>query len=204
MISFVYFDVGGVVVQDFSGTNEWTNMTRDMGISPENHQRFIEFWSEHESEVCMGRNVEELIPLINKEFNIKLPDDYSFLKDFVSRFKRNETIWPVLNKIKKQNKIGLLTNMFPGLLEAIYEHNLMPSIKWDVVIDSTVVGFQKPDRKIFEIAEQTARTKKDEILFVENVDKNVLAAKDFGWQTFFYDSENMQDSSNKLADFFGS
>ena len=31
-LSFIYFDVGGVVIQDFSGTNKWSQLKRELGI----------------------------------------------------------------------------------------------------------------------------------------------------------------------------
>ena len=33
MISFVYFDVGGVVILDFSGTNKWEMVKKEWGIT---------------------------------------------------------------------------------------------------------------------------------------------------------------------------
>jgi|TARA_Y100000310_G_C20153683_1_gene565933 hypothetical protein len=35
MNRFIYFDVGGVVIRDFSGTNKWEELRRSIGIKPE-------------------------------------------------------------------------------------------------------------------------------------------------------------------------
>jgi hypothetical protein len=32
-IKFVYFDLGGVTILDFSGTNEWFKLKQELGIS---------------------------------------------------------------------------------------------------------------------------------------------------------------------------
>jgi HAD superfamily hydrolase (TIGR01509 family) len=200
MISFVYFDVGGVVIQDYSGTNKWQEMKRGMGINEEKEIFFNMVWEKYKDEVCIGKDVDSLIPIIENDCQINLPQGYSLLTDFINRFEKNPSIWPVIAIIQKLCKVGLLTNMYPRLFEGIRSHGLLPPNSWNVVIDSSVVGYQKPDRKIFEIAEKKAQTKKQEILFVENDLKNIQAASDFGWQTFLYDSKNPRKSSGDLME----
>jgi FMN phosphatase YigB (HAD superfamily) len=202
MISFIYFDVGGVVELDFSKTNKWAEMKRDMGITPNNIATFDALFNRYKREICISRQVDSLIPIFEKECQIKLPKNYSWLDDFVSRFEKNPSIWPVIEKIHKNCKIGLLTDMYPGMLKAIIAKNLLPPVSWDVIIDSSVVGYKKPDLEIFEIAESEAGVKKDEILFVENQEENIEAATNFGWQTFLYDSANPVESSRRLSELF--
>jgi FMN phosphatase YigB (HAD superfamily) len=201
MISFIYFDVGGVVELDFSGTKKWEEMLRDMGINESNRFKFDRIWDTYKNRICIDCDVDSLIPIFKKECRLSLPNNYSFLMDFVNRFEPNPSIWPVLNKIQKKCKIGLLTNMYPRMFKAIQSRHIDPPLNWQVIIDSSVVGFQKPDRKIYEIAEIQARTIKSEILFVDNNIDNINGAKKFGWQTFYYDSTNPQVSSTKLLEY---
>ncbi len=203
MISFVYFDLGGVVELDFSGTNKWSQLKKELGISAKKDKAFEDFWNKYETEVNVGRDVETLIPLIKEKFGSNLPDKYSFLMDgFVNRFEVNKSIWPVIDKIHQKCRIGLLTNMYPHMFEEIKKRGLLPVVKWDVIIDSSIVGIEKPDPRIFKLGEQRAGVKGKEILFVENTPSHVCAAKDFGWQTFLYDSAHPKDSSNKLSALF--
>jgi len=88
------------------------------------------------------------------------------------------------------------------MFDKIIKRKLLPPVNWNVVIDSSVVGYQKPDRQIFEIAEQKANAKKSEILFVENSPEHISEASEFGWQTFLYDPVHAQDSSQKLLKIF--
>jgi hypothetical protein len=53
MISFFYFDVGGVVIKDFSATNKWGAMLADMGVTPEKMSQFDQLWDQHQKEVCL-------------------------------------------------------------------------------------------------------------------------------------------------------
>ena len=202
MISFVYFDVGGVVVKDLYGENKWTEMKRDIGIKAEDDKEFDQFWDKYEKEVCLGRDVDTLIPLLEKKFHLNFPDGFSLLANFVSRFEPNKLIWPVLERIKQDRKIGLLTNMYPRMLSAITGKGIMPPVTWDAIIDSSIEGCRKPNSDIFELAEQRANVKKDNILFADNKMQNINAAKDLSWQTFFYDTKDHKKSCRNLLNYY--
>ena len=200
MVSFVYFDVGGVIVLDFSGNDKWAKLKNELGITPEKDAEFEKFFYVYERKVCAGFDIENIVPTIKEKFGSKLPTDYSLLLDgFVKRFDANKSIWPVLDVARKRYRIGLLTNMYPNMLESLNKRGLMPKIGWDCIIDSSAEGVQKPDMHIFELAEMRARVKGDEILFVENNEKNISAAKDLGWKTFLYDPTRCDESNNKLT-----
>ncbi len=179
MIKFVYFDLGGVVIKDFSGTNKWEEVKKEWGLTDE-------YWDKFEPELCIG----------------KQRIDHDLLDAFVSRFEANLSIWPVIDEIHRHCRVGLLTNMYPEMFAAIKNRGILPEVNWNVVIDSSVVGLQKPDPKIFQLSEEKAGVKGDQILFVENTPGHIKAAQTFGWQTFLYDSSCLDDSSRNLFAFF--
>jgi FMN phosphatase YigB (HAD superfamily) len=192
-----------VVALDFSCTDSWAKLRRELGVGDDREKEFEAFWDEHEPEACAGRDVETLMPLIREKFGSELPSSYSLLIDgFVKRFKTNRSIWPVIEKAHERSRIGLLTNMYPNMLDAIREYGFLPEAKWDIIVDSSVVGLQKPEPKIFDLAEKMAGAKGKGILFIDNSVKNIDAAKEFGWSTFLYDSANPKESSKKLASMF--
>ena len=197
MIKFIYFDVGGVVIKDFSGTNKWSELKKDIGVSLSQNEDFDAFFDKYESELCMGRNLKTLLPLIKKEFSINFPKNYIFLNEFVNRFDKNDTLWPLLEKLRNKYRICLLTNMYPNMLNEIYKRKIMPSINWDTIIDSSIEGFSKPSTQIYKIAQQKANVKSNQIIFIDNSQKNIKAAQEVGWNTFLYDSSNLS-KSNKL------
>ncbi len=202
MISFVYFDVGGVVIDDVNGSvSKWKKMKRDLGIKAENDKEFDEFYNEIEKEICAGRKVD-MFALMKEKFHLNFPAGYSLSKDFIKRFEPNKSIWPVINRIKQDCKIGLLTNMYPEMLSAITEKGIMPKIHWDVIIDSSVEGCRKPDLKVFKLAQEKADTERKNILFVDNKIENINVAKNLGWQTFLYDSVNHEKSCSDLLEYY--
>lgn len=88
------------------------------------------------------------------------------------------------------------------MLDLIKQRNIIPPTQWDVIVDSSAVGFQKPDPKIFALAQKLAQVRNDEILFVDNSEQHVKSADNFGWKTFLYDSADPTDSSAKLLQIF--
>jgi HAD superfamily hydrolase (TIGR01509 family) len=203
MISFVYFDVGGVVVKDFSGNDKWASMKRDLGLKREYYEAFSEFYTTIEQkEISIFRDVDSILPMLTEKFGLTFPKGYSMLTDFVNRFEPNTSLWPLIHKLRKKKYVGLLTNMYPRMLQAIKSRGLLPDIVWDSIVDSTEVKFKKPDKQIYEIAEEKAKTPKNEILFIDNSIQNIQAASDFGWQTFLYDSAHPEESSRQLGEVF--
>ncbi|MDP1743281.1 MAG: HAD-IA family hydrolase [Candidatus Amesbacteria bacterium] len=187
MIKFVYFDLGGVVIKDFSGTNKWEEIKNDLGVI----NLGFDDWFDN-LELCLGKN-----SLDQKFENIVVS-----LNDFIDRFESNPSISPIIDSIHKKCRIGLLTNAYPNMLNQIINRKMIPEFNWDVSIDSSVVGLQKPDPKIYELAEKLSGCNREEILFVENTKGHIEVAKSFGWRTFLYDSKNYEKSSLELLEYF--
>lgn len=200
-IKFVYFDVGGVLIVDFTNTNKWAEVKKDLGVTESTEKDFESVWQKYRSRICADCDIDTILPEFQEKTGLLFPKGYSMLKDFVSRFKQNPSIWPVLDLIKQKAKIGLLTNQYPRMLREIEKSNLIPHINWDVIVDSSIVGYQKPDERIFEIAEKECGVKPEEILFVDNLARNTEAALKRGWQVFLYDDQNMEIASKDLLKF---
>ena len=200
---FVYFDVGGVLIEDLSSGDKWEKMKQDLGVTSEVDSQFEGLFLKNEKIINVGeKSIETMVPLLKKELDFQFPDNYSMLDDFVNRFKRNESIHLTTKKIKKHYRIGLLTNMYPGMLNLIKERGLLPDVEWDLIIDSSSEGLLKPEKGIFELAQNKASVKAEEILFIENTKGHIDGANKMGWQTFLYNSSNMQESSKQLEELF--
>ncbi|HEX7042460.1 MAG TPA: HAD-IA family hydrolase [Patescibacteria group bacterium] len=200
MISFVYFDVGGVVVRDFSASNKWDMLRSDLGIKDIDTKRFSEIWREYEKEICTSLPVDKMKPILEKEFGVVIPPHHSLLNNFIKYFDKNESIWKVVDAAKSKYKIGLLTSMYVGMFGKILEKDILPHVVWDAVIDSSIVGFAKPDIEIYEAAQKESGVDAKEILFIDNNMHNIFPAEKLGWQTFFYDSKDYEASSKKLME----
>jgi FMN phosphatase YigB (HAD superfamily) len=200
-ISFIYFDVGGVGIKDFSDSPKWGNMMDDMGVSPDRRDEFNTLYKKYDTEICVGLDIDTLVPIFIEKLNLSLPPNFSMLKYFVDHFEQNASIWPIIERAKEVSRIGLLTDMYPRMLDLIKSRNLLPPTAWDMVIDSSVEKVRKPTKEIFDLATLRTGVKPEEILFIDNRQWNVDGAKAMGWQTFLYDSSNYEKSSADLTQF---
>ena len=198
MISFVYFDVGGVVIDDFSGNDKWQQLKTELGVTSQSDATFEKLWEQYSPELNTHRDTESLLSVFRAELGLKLPSDYLLLDGFVNRFEANPNIWPLIKRVKQKAMIGLLTNMYPGMFKAIERKMVMPNIQWNVVLDSSIEQLQKPDRKLFELAEKRAGAYGAEILFIDNSPGHINEAASFGWQTFLYESGDHRIACDKL------
>lgn len=202
IIKFVYFDIGGVLVKDFSATNKWDLMTDEWGIDQDKKTELNELFDKFEEEVAVGRSVEDFVLMAREKFGAKFPKNYSLNQDFVNRFNKNEGLEEIIAEFKDKYKFGLLTNMYPGMLNLIKEKKLIPKIEW-IIVDSSVEKCKKPEEKIYEVAQKMAGFKAEEILFVDNKKDNLEIPKKMGWQCFYYESSDYEKSNRELKEFLG-
>lgn len=196
MVSFVYFDVDRVLTLGF----DWNTLEDEIGIPTRFRQEFERFWGEREYELDIGLDADSLIPEIESRFKAVFPDGYSITLDgFVHKFTANKRMWPLVKSLHGKYPMGLLTNMYPRMLDAMGRKGILPDVVWDTVIDSSVEKVQKPDYRIFELAEKRSGYKGEDILFIDNDFINTDAAAEFGWDTFLYDPADIEKSSEKLA-----
>ncbi len=201
-VKHVYFDVGGVLLLDYSGTNKWIEMKRDLGVTEAQDAVFDQVWKKYRQRICVDCDVDTIIRDFEAVLDRKL-DNYSMLEDFVNRFELNPSIWPVANAAKEKYAVGLLTNMYPRMLSSITAKKLIPDLDWNVVVDSSVVGHQKPDPGIFEAAEKQAAVEPEAIFFIDNSPEHVKAAQARGWQAVHYNPQLHEVSNQEIIDLLG-
>ena len=205
--TFIYFDVGGVLVKDFTHTNAWEKMRDYLKIRPEDHGDFDTFYNKVEERMCLGVEADTFLPQFESRYKINIPKDFSFTNYCVDIFEINPSIWPIAQRFESSNfsdsfvRTGLLTDMYPRMRELIIAKGLFTSNNWDVVIDSSVEKLKKPMREIYLLAQERAGVPPQDILFIDNKEKNLVVPKDLGWQTFWYDSKDYEASTAKLKEY---
>jgi len=198
-MDFIYFDVGGVVILDFSKTNKWDELLENIGVKGKDKGELNRIFTEEEYRFCAGeKDADTFIEILTNRFNLDLPENYSFLDDFVNRFESNPLLAEIIRDLKQKYQIGLLTNMYPNMLDGIKSKGLLPNVYWDVIVDSSEVGFQKPQAEMFKLAVDMAKTPANKILFVENSKMHIDAAKKLGWNTFLYNPSDVKNSNKEL------
>jgi len=201
-MKFIYFDVGGVLVRDLSDTNEWSLLLDEWGLVGENRQKFNKFFNSFEEKLNIGNGIEDFSKIMEKRFGVELPKNYSLSNELVDRFFcQNKKMMEIIGKIRDSYKLGLLTNMYKGMLDLIRKKKLIPDVYWSVIVDSSIEKCKKPEGKIYEIAQERSKMDINEILFVDNKKENLEIPKKMGWQTFWFDSSNYERSNKELESF---
>jgi epoxide hydrolase-like predicted phosphatase len=204
-MKFVYFDIGGVLLKDLSDVSDgWEILLKKLNLKNNQKQKFNDFFKNFEKELDLGKWVKEFPMIMKSEFNINLPEKYSVVNELVNNFfVRNEGIWKIVEDIETKYKVGLLTNMYEGMLDLIKKKKLIPDINWDVIVDSSIEKCRKPDKEIYEIAQKRGGVEGKEILFIDNKQENLKIPQKMGWQTYWYDSNDYQKSNWKLEQYLG-
>lgn len=204
-ISFIYLDVGGVAIKDFSDTPKWDKMISEaLGIPLDLRNDFDQIFDEYEDDICQGKiEVDAIQPYLRERFGALIPDHFSMLDYMLDHFEKNDDMWKVIKKIDSSIPIGLLTDQYLGMFKGICDRGLLPKQDFATVVDSSVVGYRKPMIEIYQIAQDRANVPANEILFIDNRQKNLDPANKLGWQTYLYDSSDYVQANKDLSVFFG-
>jgi HAD superfamily hydrolase (TIGR01509 family) len=101
------------------------------------------------------------------------------------KHRRNDDMIQRVRELKKDYKIGLLTNMGSDTLEDIFSEKERTEL-FDSVVISSEVGMIKPSRDIFELALEHIGTSADETVFIDDRPVNVEGAERVGMRTILF------------------
>jgi putative hydrolase of the HAD superfamily len=101
------------------------------------------------------------------------------------KHRRNEPMIERVRELKKQYKIGLLTNMGPDTLDEIFDEAECNEL-FDVVIVSSDVGLIKPSRDIFELTSERLGVPADDTIFIDDRPVNTDGAARTGMRTILF------------------
>lgn len=190
-VTFVFFDVNGVLIRFFQ--RAFVRLAEDSGVSAD----MIEstFWHYNDA-VCRGEMTVD-------DFNRHLAEqigkpDIDWSKYYI------ESVDPIMESyhlaqwVSEHYKVGLLTNIMPGFLDRLMSEGKIPSINYDVIVDSSKVGAVKPDPHMFEIAQSMAAVPPSEILLIDDGRTNVVAAEHVGWRVMWFDDYHPEESCERV------
>lgn len=97
---------------------------------------------------------------------------------------------PLLEEIRilKENgyHISILSNASATYINRIFSESKIPLSLFDKIIISSNIGLAKPDPRIFEYALRELGASPEECVFVDDRERNVLAAKSLGIDSIQY------------------
>lgn len=190
-IEFVYFDINGCLVRFFQ--RAFTKLAQDTGNNPDVIENL--FWHYNDA-VCRGEmSVDEFNMLLAERLGLEQIDWTEYYLDGVEVI---EEAQDALKWAAEHFKIGLMSNIMPGLIEKMLERGILPKLDYQVIIDSSQFGTIKPEAKIYEIAAEKSNTRVEDILLIDDSRPNLMAAQHKGWHVLWFDDFRPGESAESI------
>lgn len=190
-VSFVYFDINGCLVRFFH--RAFTEIARETALPAD----VIEsaFW--HFNDIaCRGEvTVSEFNKLFARQLGVPSIDWGKYYFAAVDPIKE---MHEVVAWAADHYQVGLLSNIMPGFIKQLLEKKLIPDLNYSQIIDSSEVGAIKPERKVYEIAQERAGVPPEQIMLIDDGRTNLMAAEKLGWHVLWFDDFRPGESAEKV------
>lgn len=192
-VRFVYFDVNGCLVRFFHVA--FTQLANDSGVRPDEVENT--FWHYNDA-VCRG---DMTMDEFNAAFAQRLGmDSLNWMDYYLGTVEPIAEMHELVDWVAKRYRVGLLTNIMPGFVTAMQARGLLPDVKFDAIIDSSVVGAIKPERKIYDVASDAAGVKPHEILLIDDDRANLMAAERCDWHVMWFDDYRPAELAQRIRE----
>lgn len=182
MIRTIYFDFGGVIVEQ--PNDRWMNLWKIL-LGVKNHPEILELLENpHDSQlvkdICLGKLPEDhMWSLMAEKWHLR-PGMINFFRRWLfSKRQLNQAIVDFMAELHGPYQTAILSNagdQTRQLLEETYQ--LLPFV--DEIIISAEEGVIKPDARIYEIALARLGATPETSLLLDDHLANVTAARAFG------------------------
>jgi FMN phosphatase YigB (HAD superfamily)/DNA-binding XRE family transcriptional regulator len=192
-VSFVYFDINGCLVRFFH--RAFSAVAADTGVSSD----IVEstFWHYNDA-VCRGdMPLEAFDAELAKCFEVKSFDWSAYYLDAIVSIAETAEL---LEWTARHYRVGLMSNIMPGLIPQMRSRKLIPDIAYDTVIDSSVIKAIKPETAIYEEAIRQAGCQPGEILLIDDSRANLMAAEKQGWHVLWFDDYLPAESCQRIKE----
>ncbi|MFF3845936.1 HAD-IA family hydrolase [Streptomyces sp. NPDC002328] len=173
-----FYDFGEVArLERAAGLSE--GITADVGFAPENDLPLLL------GEISREQWAQSIVRGLGSRASLAEGQAQGLAKAFTeSGFWADEAVVTLLRQVREHCPVILVTNATVWLDEDLAVLGLIDFA--DSVVNSSLVGVAKPDRRIYETAAARAGARLDRCLFVDDRQENVDAARELGMSTVLY------------------
>ncbi len=197
-IKFIYFDLGGVVLN-------WRNSMRKLSeLIGQDHETIEKVFNRHVSDSNRGHmKSKDQWDLYKSSLGFSMKEHEDFASFWTSHFLPIKETHTFLRELVPQFQVGILSNIEHGVYDGALQRGHIPDLPYSVVIQSCHVGLIKPEREIYELARERAGVAHHEILFTDDRSENVQAAIELGWKGIIFDEHNPSESLAQIRSILG-
>lgn len=190
-VEFVYFDVNGCLVHFYH--RAFSALADSTGASVDTIE--TTFWKYNDL-VCRGdMSIAEFNNILGAKINLK---DLDWTEYYMTAVEPIAETVELIKWTSKHYRVGLLSNIMPGFIDEMIKRNLLPGLDYDAVIDSSKTGHIKPEKEIYQKAQEMSGANSEEILFVDDSRANVMAAGQMGWHVLWFDDAHPAESAERI------
>ncbi|GMS86523.1 hypothetical protein PENTCL1PPCAC_8698 [Pristionchus entomophagus] len=210
----VIFDYGGVLMSYCKEVPEWTRLEVKYDLPRGTLQKTLfdifQEYPELDRLLFEGRLTaedieEEVIPdYLSRKTGVVLPRPFPVLNLWMgsgAKIPFNENMMEVAKKLKIRGMhTSILTNNYKLDKDGLHERTPVDKNLFDLIVESTVEGYMKPDVEIYEIVQSRMphSISPHECVFLDDNKLNVNAAREFGWTAILVDPHNIEASIRDL------
>lgn len=180
MIKAIIFDYGGVLSTNVTLLSFGEMYAAKLEVNPE---KFKEIIIDNWDQARINR-INSRLFWSNLSNFLKI-DKKTLRRDWVAFFKLRPKALTLVKKLKKNYKLGLLSNHIEDWLEEIIENHKLNQI-FDVIVTSYRSRLAKPDIDIFRETIKRLNVKSTECIYIDDMEKNIPPAKELGMKTILF------------------
>jgi HAD superfamily hydrolase (TIGR01509 family) len=140
---------------------------------------------------------ERLLNVIRKIF--KLPIPITEINEMLVSSVLIKPMWNLLQSLRKNYKVGILTNNQKYWPEEIAKH-VGISFEGIKVFNSAEIGVRKPMKEIYVYVLKHLKNKPNEVLFIDDKAANIKTAEELGFNTIHF-TGNIKDVLEQLKSY---
>lgn len=191
-VTFVYLDVNGTIVR-FGFHKAFSEVAKTTQLSMDMIETF--FWRHYDPINTGQLTMADFNSAFGKDIGL---DDFDWNKYYFENAEPIPGMKELVEWIAANYEVGILTNSMPGSLDELRSKGLIPDVSYAAVVDSSKVGMVKPDPRIYQKAQELAAVEPKEILLIDDMRPNLVAADKAGWHPLWSDELNPEDTINRV------
>lgn len=184
---------------DFSGVFE--ELGNKLHVSPD---ECIKTWARLDDDICRGKlDPQRLFDELALQAGYIGPS-VDLISLWIARFQPNTEMHTVVEEISQRYPVGLLTNIYPGVLQRAMAAKMIPILPYAFVVESCTTGFVKPEEEIYKIVEEVSGFGGRDIVFIDDkISYTAPARHKRGWRTYTFDAMRPERSAHSVKHGFG-
>lgn len=195
MIKAIIFDIGGVIVFNDLKTI-LKKFSKELKID---FEQLYDLEKQNHEKLVLGKiSIKEFCSSVRSRFDLE-QDSLSLLlvweRLYSENVKLNVELIEKIKSLKKTYKVGAISNMFDSTAQFHQRQKLFLFFKPFLAI-SCRMGVRKEDLKLFANLISSMQVKGSECLFIDDNEKNLSVAKEFGMKSLLY-----KDNKQLFKDF---